>query len=91
MGKLQVSSLTPQKLDLLDRADSFVNFNLRSEVGERAFDLPFKIFNVFAYHGFAQCHVCPISCDVIVSLVAREGLGKTIFSGLYFYLMCIYV
>lgn len=28
MGKLQVSSLMPQKLDLLDLADSFVNFNL---------------------------------------------------------------
>lgn len=41
--------------------------------------LPFKILNVFAHYGFTQCHVHLTSSDVIVFLVAREGLGKTIF------------
>lgn len=35
----------------------------------------------------AMCHVYLTSRDVIVSLVPREGLGKVVVCGFYFYLM----
>lgn len=46
---------------------------------EADFLFALKILNIFAYCGFTWCHVHLTSCDVIVSLVARERIGKTFF------------